>query len=99
MSHFIETLAQTISKNDRSNTKEIKLTQIPFQKIQPATTRLMETFTLITVIKIIDCDLRTLENFPNLPMLTDLYLAQNKYVCVIIEAARLFRESRISPPA
>jgi hypothetical protein len=55
------------------------LTQIPFQKIQLETKRLFETFSSITVIKIVECDLRTLDNFPVLPALTELHLSHNKY--------------------
>lgn len=82
MSHFTEALSKIIGKNDKANTQDIVLAQIPFQKIQLQTKRLLESFSFLTVIKIVDCDLRTLENFPVLPLLTEVHLTQNKYLLI-----------------
>lgn len=46
--------------------------------MQLPTKCLLEEYAKLKVLRVVNCDLRTLENFPKLPSLTHLYISDNK---------------------
>ena len=78
MSHFVNTLERTLSRYNRETSEEVGLLDVPFQKLQPVTRRLLEGYARLTIIRIDGCDLRTLENFPVVLSVTHIFLPNNK---------------------
>ena len=44
MSHFVGELERSLSRYDRESSREVTLRDVPFQKLQPVTRRLLEGF-------------------------------------------------------
>ena len=82
MSQFVPALKEVINRQEKQGgsleTTELVINRIEFQKLQPETKLLLQGFRALTRLIIIGCDMRTLENFPILPLLKEVCLANNR---------------------
>lgn len=63
---------------ENSSSKKLTIAGISFEKIQPHIRAIMEaSYGKIKELSINDCDLRTFENFPKLPLLARLDVSRN----------------------
>lgn len=81
MARFVKTLNDILKQqehDDPNTVTDIAINRIQFQKIQTETKLQIESYINLTTIQIVKCDLRTLDNFPILPSIKQVCVANNR---------------------